>query len=234
MLFLCGSRVEAPVGIQVRGANRGLTMGAGIHKIGLVVATGNPGKFREMVALLQDLDLDLVPLDRVTAASLPAESGDSFQANARIKAEAAARLTGLAALADDSGLEVDALGGQPGVHSARFGGPGKTDAERCHLLLDKLKGIPPERRTARFRCAVAIAWPPAETRIVEGRCEGRIALAPRGSHGFGYDPLFEVPGLGRTLAELPPEAKNRMSHRAQAVARARHLLETWLGTRGRG
>jgi XTP/dITP diphosphohydrolase len=199
----------------------------------LVVATGNLGKFREIAALLDGLAILLVPLDRDTAASMPPESGDSFQENARIKAVAAAALTGTVALADDSGLEVDALGGQPGVLSARFGGPGRTDADRCRLLLDKLIAVPPEGRSARFRCVVAIAEPSGQVRYAEGACEGRITVAPRGTLGFGYDPLFEVPSLGRTLAEIDSDVKNRLSHRAQAVGRARAILSAMLDEQSR-
>ena len=134
-------------------------------------------------------------------------------------------------MADDSGLEVDALGGEPGVLSARFGGPGKTDVERYQLLLDKLIGIPPERRTARFRCVVAVAEPGGSAHFAEGVCEGRIVASPRGAHGFGYDPIFEVLFLGRTLAEVGPDIKNRLSHRAQAMRGARAILERLLASR---
>jgi XTP/dITP diphosphohydrolase len=198
------------------------------HKITLVVATGNRGKFNEIAELLRGLDVVIVPLDRVGRVEVPPESGDSFQENARLKAVAVSAAVGHLTLADDSGLEVDALGGEPGVLSARFGGPGKTDADRYHLLLDKLIGIPPARRTARFRCVVALAEPVGRVHFTEGTCEGRIALAPRGSHGFGYDPVFEVPALGKTLAEVGPEIKNRLSHRAQAVAKMRAIIQTIL------
>jgi XTP/dITP diphosphohydrolase len=163
---------------------------------------------------------------------MPPESGDSFLENARIKAEAAARLGRTVALADDSGLEVDALGGRPGVISARFGGPGKTDAERCRLLLDEMRGVPPARRTARFRCVAAIADPSGRTQFAEGACEGRITLAPRGNRGFGYDPVFEIPALGKTLAEVEPDVKNRLSHRGHALAKARVILEDYLQSAG--
>jgi len=196
----------------------------------LVIATSNRGKFNEIAALLKGLTASVVPLDRVGPVEVPPEGGDSFQENARLKAVATAEVTGHLSLADDSGLEVDALGGSPGVFSARLGGPGTTDAERCRLLLDKLIGVPPERRQARFRCVVAVAEPRGVVHIAEGTCEGRIATSPRGSHGFGYDPIFEVPGLGRTLAEVGPEVKNRVSHRAQAVRAARKILERLLSS----
>jgi XTP/dITP diphosphohydrolase len=204
--------------------NSSLTNHPPIHKISLVIATRNPGKLNEIVALLQDLDVLLVPLDRVGPCVVPPEGGESFQVNARRKAEAVAGSTGFLSLADDSGLEVDALGGKPGVLSARFGGHQATDADRNRLLLESLRDIPPERRTARFRCVVAIAKPDGQVQSAEGTCEGRIALAPRGTNGFGYDPVFEIPSLGQTLAEVSSAVKNRVSHRAQALARAGEIL----------
>jgi len=202
-----------------------LTKLSSIHKITLVIATGNPGKFKEIAALLDGLDVLLLPLDRVGPIEVPPESGESFQENAWIKAMAIAQATGWLALADDSGLEVDRLCGQPGVLSARFGGPEATDADRNQVILEKLRGVPPEERTARFRCVVAIADPRGPVRVAEGICEGRIAEAPRGSSGFGYDPIFEIPSLGKTFAEVGPETKNRLSHRAKAMAGARAILE---------
>lgn len=209
-------------------ANSSLTKIPLTHKITLVIATSNRGKFNEIAALLDGLAVSLVPLDRVGPVEVPPESGDSFQENAQVKAFAVAQATGLLSLADDSGLEVDALGGSPGVLSARFGGLGATDAERCRLLLEKLIGIPPERRTARFRCVVAVAEPGGAVHLAAGACEGRIAANQRGSHGFGYDPIFEIPALGRTLAEIEPDVKNRLSHRAQAVRAVRGILERLL------
>lgn len=182
-----------------------------------------------MATLLAGVDALIVPLDRVgPLPPMPPEGGDSFQENARRKAEAVARASGHLALADDSGLEVDALGGQPGVLSARFGGPQATDAERNARLLKLLRELPPDRRTARFRCAVAIAEPRGSVQVAEGVCEGRIALEPRGTRGFGYDPIFEIPSLGMTFGELDPEVKNRLSHRGQAIAKARTILEAVL------
>jgi XTP/dITP diphosphohydrolase len=200
------------------------------HKITLLVATGNRAKFNEISALLRGSDVRIVPLDRVGPVEVPPESGDSFQENARLKAVAVARATGYLTLADDSGLEVDALGGKPGVLSARFGSPGTTDVERYQLLLDKLIGIPPERRTARFRCVVAVAEPGGPVHFAEGTCEGRIVATPRGAHGFGYDPVFEVLSLRRTLAEVGPDVKNLVSHRAQAMRGARAILERLLAS----
>jgi XTP/dITP diphosphohydrolase len=195
-----------------------------IHRITLVIATRNPGKLNEIVTLMQDLDVLLVPLDRVGPCVVPPEGGESFQVNARRKAEAVAKATGSFALADDSGLEVDALGGQPGVLSARFGGHQATDADRNRLLLESLLDIPIERRTARFRCVIAIAEARGQMYLAEGTCEGRIALAARGTNGFGYDPVFEIPSLEQTLAEVPSAVKNRLSHRARALTRAREIL----------
>ena len=198
---------------------------APLHKITLVIATRNPGKFTEIASLLRGLSVVLQPLDRVGPIEVPPESGESFQENAGLKAAAVARASGQLALADDSGLEVDALGGQPGVHSARFCGPQATDADRNRLLLEKLREVPLEQRTARFRCVVAIADPRGPIRFAAGACEGRIALAPRGTRGFGYDPIFEIASLGRTFAELESDIKNRVSHRANAMAGARVILQ---------
>ena len=198
---------------------------APLHKITLVIATRNPGKFTEIASLLRGLSVVLQPLDRVGPIEVPPESGESFQENAGLKAAAVARASGQLALADDSGLEVDALGGQPGVYSARFCGPQATDADRNGLLLEKLREVPSEQRTARFRCVVAIADPRGPIRFAAGACEGRIALAPRGTRGFGYDPIFEIASLGRTFAELESDIKNRVSHRANAMAGARVILQ---------
>jgi XTP/dITP diphosphohydrolase len=213
------------------GPNSSLTKTPPTHRITLVIATGNRGKFNEIAALLNGLKVRIVPLDRVGPVEVPPESGASFQENARVKAVTVARATGHLSLADDSGLEVDALGGAPGILSARFGGTDLTDADRCRLLLDKLIGVPPERRTARFRCVVAVAEPGGAVHVTAGTCEGRIATSPLGSHGFGYDPIFEIPALGRTLAEVGSDVKNRLSHRAQAVRAARVLLERLLSSR---
>lgn len=157
-------------------------------------------------------------------ATLPEESGDSYAANALIKARAAARITGALALGDDSGLEVDALGGAPGLRSSRFGGPGLDDAGRCRLLLAALHGVDESRRTARFRCVIALVGVDGREHLVEGAAEGRILTAPRGTGGFGYDPLFYYPPLGRTFAELSGPQKAQVSHRGRAVQAVRRLL----------
>lgn len=157
-------------------------------------------------------------------ARLPEETGVTYADNALVKARTAAELTGSPALGDDSGLEVDALDGAPGLYTARFGGPGLDDRGRWQLLLERLRGVPPERRTARFRCVIALAGPALGEKIVEGVAEGMIAESPRGSRGFGYDPVFFYPPLGRTFAELSDDEKARVSHRGLALAAARRLL----------
>lgn len=190
----------------------------------LMLATGNPGKVAELRAILAGyFDLDgvtlLTPRDWPTPLPEVAETGTTFAENARLKADALAAATGLMSLADDSGLCVDALGGAPGLLSARWAGPDASDADRNAKLLVALADTPPERRTARFVCAAALAVPGGSAIIGEGVCEGLILAAPRGANGFGYDPLFLLPALGRTMAELTTEEKNRLSHRALAVSR---------------
>jgi XTP/dITP diphosphohydrolase len=194
----------------------------------LVLATRNPGKVREFTAMLRDLPVAVLTLDDLPAVPLLDEPGETFEANAAAKAVAVARRTGMLALADDSGIEVDALGGAPGVHSATFLGPGATDADRNAWVLERLRDVPPERRGARYRAVVAVATPDGSVRTFEGRWEGRIADAPRGAGGFGYDPIFLLPELGRTAAELSLDEKNRRSHRARALAAARAYLEALL------
>jgi XTP/dITP diphosphohydrolase len=190
----------------------------------LVVASLNRSKVRELIALLGDLPYRVVPLVDVPGATLPDETATTYEGNALLKARAVAALDADVALADDSGLEVDALGGAPGVHSARFGGSGLDDAGRTALLLDRLRGIPPERRTARFRSVIAVVVRSGSAQTVEGVVEGIITDAPRGTGGFGYDPVFFHPGLGRTFGELSESEKSGVSHRALAARRARALL----------
>jgi len=159
----------------------------------------------------------------------PEEDGESYRANAILKARAAAQATGLVALGEDSGLEIDALGGTPGPLSARFLGPEATYQERFRYILERLQGLPPERRSARFRCLMAVAAPGREeVHVVEGICSGFIALEPRGEGGFGYDPIFYLPARMATMAELPLHEKNVLSHRAQAAWRLRPLLRQLL------
>jgi XTP/dITP diphosphohydrolase len=184
----------------------------------------NCAKARELRQLLGDVGRDIRSLADWPGAALPEETEDSYAGNALLKARAAVRLTGCPVLADDSGLEVDALGGGPGLYSARYGGPGLDDAGRVRRLLEALRDVPAERRAARFRCVIALLAPGEGARFVEGVVEGVIAPAPRGTGGFGYDPVFFYPPLGRTIAELTEDEKRGVSHRARAVDAARRLL----------
>jgi len=194
----------------------------------LLIATTNRNKLREYAAIFAALPLELRSLSDVGITTDVEETGATFAENARLKAEFYASLSGLATLADDSGLEVMALGGEPGVMSHRYAGPNASDADRNALLLQKLDGVPFHARLARFVCAIALARPGVATEEVEGVLPGVIELAPRGTNGFGYDPLFYVLDENATLAELPPERKNRISHRALAVQAAREVLDRWL------
>jgi len=191
-----------------------------------VLGTGNRHKLAEITALLAPAPIRLEPLP--PGVELPPEDGNTLLANARIKARAAARATSQIALADDTGLEVDAIGGEPGVYSARFAGENATFDDNNRLLLERLRGIHGVNRRARFRCVFVLADPEGKEVSAEGRIEGFIQEAPRGTHGFGYDPLFVPEGSERTLAELSAEEKNAISHRARAAAA---LLEAM---RGRG
>lgn len=183
-----------------------------------MVASRNRHKREELEQLLAGLPCELRALDEYPDCPEVVEDGATFVANAVKKARAAAGCTGEWALADDSGLEVDALNGAPGVQSARFAGEPRSDARNNEKLLALLAEVPPARRTARFRCVIALAGPAGELETVEGAIEGRISESPRGIGGFGYDPLFLLPGLGRTMAELAPGEKNRLSHRGRALA----------------
>lgn len=191
----------------------------------IVLATRNENKVRELAAMLAGLPIRLESIGSYPDAPDVEETGATFAENAVLKAKAAAQHTGLWAMADDSGLEVDALDGQPGVYSARFAGPGATDADNNEKLLKLMADVPDDRRTARFRCAIALAAPDGRIFVDEGTCEGRIARTPRGEGGFGYDPLFVVPELGRTFAELPAAEKDRISHRGRALTAVRRRLE---------
>lgn len=185
----------------------------------IVLASGNAGKLREFRQVLAPLDVEVVPQSEFSVSDAD-ETGLSFVENAILKARHACRSTGLPALADDSGLEVDALNGTPGIYSARFAGPGASDSENCERLLHQLAGVPDAERSARFRCVLVFmrhAEDPTPL-ISIGTWEGHILHAVRGDGGFGYDPLFLVPELGRSAAELAPDEKNRISHRGQAVA----------------
>jgi XTP/dITP diphosphohydrolase len=198
----------------------------------LLIATHNPGKRREFQGLLAGLPIDTVTLDEMGIHQEVDETGETLAENARLKAQAYSERTGLITLADDSGLEVDALGGEPGVMSKRYAGDLSTDAERNAFLLEKLKHVPEGERTARFRCAIAIAEPSGRLWAVEGTCEGAIAFESRGTHGFGYDPVFVVAARGAHMAELEADEKNRISHRASAARRARPILERLANDQG--
>ena len=186
----------------------------------LLIATRNMGKLRELRELLGDADYRLLSLDDVGIDREVEETGETFGENAALKAETYGALSGMTTLADDSGLEVDALGGEPGVRSARYAGPDATDAERVEFLLSNLRGISPDTWTARFRCVIAIVAPGRPTSLHSGSCEGRIVAEPRGDNGFGYDPVFYFSDIGMTMAELPTERKNMVSHRAAAIRSA--------------
>lgn len=191
----------------------------------LLVATNNPGKVREYEELLVGLPVEITFPAQEGLVLEVEESGETFEENASLKATAYARASGLLTLADDSGLVVDALGGAPGVRSARYAGPGASDVDRYRKLLAALANVPEEQRTARFRCVVAVAQPDGTIYTTDGVCEGQIGFAPRGEHGFGYDPIFIVVGYnGQTMAELSPDIKNRISHRARATEAARLVL----------
>jgi XTP/dITP diphosphohydrolase len=191
----------------------------------LLLATNNKGKAREYKSLLEGVPFELVTPAEAGISTEVAEVGRSFEENARLKATTLAAESGLLSLADDSGLEVDALGGEPGTLSARYAGEGASDRDRVSYLLTKLEGVPQEKRAARFRCVIAIATPGGEVEICSGECRGIITFAPKGNRGFGYDPVFYLPELGRTMAELSPQEKNKISHRGRAAEKARQLLK---------
>ncbi|MDP6421708.1 MAG: XTP/dITP diphosphatase [SAR202 cluster bacterium] len=190
----------------------------------LLIATRNAGKLRELAELLVSAPFELVSLDDVGVDEEVDETGETFEQNAALKAETYCRLSGLPTLADDSGLEVDALGGEPGVRSARYAGDDASDGDRIAFLIGKLDNIPEDKWSARFRCVVAVAWPDQPTELYSGACEGRIVRRGRGDNGFGYDPVFYIPELGKTLAELTPVQKNRISHRSGAAKKASAAL----------
>ncbi|HXX39188.1 MAG TPA: RdgB/HAM1 family non-canonical purine NTP pyrophosphatase [bacterium] len=190
----------------------------------VLLATRNANKAREIRAIYAHLHLDIITLnDRPEVGELP-ERGITYAENAASKAAAAAAATGLVAIADDSGIEIDALAGAPGPHSRRFLGDEATDDERNRHILALLADVPDDRRTARYRAAVAVASPGRAPRVFEGLCEGKVARAPRGRRGFGYDPMFVATQDGRTMAELSFEEKNRISHRARALRAAEPYL----------
>ena len=190
----------------------------------ILLATTNPGKIREYRLLLAGAGYQIVTLSEQGITEAVTEPGESYEQNAARKAAAYAKLSRLITLADDSGIEVDALKGKPGVHSARFAGKKATDADRVARLLARLSGVPPDKRTAHFKCVIAIATPEGKLDICQGECHGIVAFEAKGENGFGYDPIFYLPGLGKTMAELPPRLKNRLSHRGKAARKARKIL----------
>ncbi len=191
----------------------------------LVLATKNENKVKEVAQFLAPHDIEVISLSDFPGMPEVIEDGQTFKENAVLKATKACMFTGLAALADDSGLEVDCLDGLPGIHSARFAGKDKNDAGNNKKLLELMAGVPLEQRTARFKCVMAVATTEGFVYSTEGTCEGVIAKAPRGDGGFGYDPLFYLPEYGKTFAELGLETKNKISHRARALAGVLDIIE---------
>ena len=196
----------------------------------LLLATGNQGKARELARLLRSAPWELVSLRDAGVDFEVDEVGETLEENAALKAQTYARHSGLWALADDSGLEVEALGGAPGVRSRRFAGEGASDADLVREILRRLDGTPWEQRGARFRSVIAVASPHGEVHLCQGVCDGVIGFQPQGDGGFGYDPIFFLPDLGCTMAELSLEEKNRVSHRAAAARAAEALLATLQAT----
>lgn len=194
----------------------------------LLLASANQGKVKEYRFLLSNLGYQITTLAEQGISKVAIESGSSYEQNAQMKATTYAKLSQLITLADDSGLEVDALNGEPGIYSARFAGRDATDTDRITALLARLDGIRWERRTAHFKCVIAIATPKDELEFCSGECHGIIAFEPRGNNGFGYDPIFYLPEIGKTMAELPLEVKNQISHRAQASQKARQVLKRFI------
>jgi len=190
----------------------------------LLIATTNQGKVNEYRDLLEGLPFELVSLLDMGISTEVDETGFSYEENACLKATVLAAESGLLTLADDSGLEVDALDGEPGVRSARYAGEGASDLDRIDYLLEKLKDVPWEKRSAHFKCVIAVAAPGEEVETCTGDCSGFITLEPRGKYGHGYDPIFFLPGLDNTMAELPREQKNQLSHRGLAAEKALKIL----------
>jgi len=197
----------------------------------LLLATNNQAKVREYKSLLQNLPYELVTLAEQSITTTVNEEGESLEENARLKAMVLANQAQLLALADDSGLEVDALGGEPGRLSARYAGEGASDKDRVNYLLSRLKNVPWQQRSARFRCVIAVATPHGDVELCSGECRGMITFEPKGEQGFGYDPVFYLPELDKTMAELPLEMKNQVSHRGQAARKVYQVLERLRGSK---
>ncbi|GAW91277.1 XTP/dITP diphosphatase [Calderihabitans maritimus] len=194
------------------------------NRTSIVIASKNEGKLREFKELMSDLPVEILSLKDFSHLPPIEESGQTFEENALIKARAVAQKTGLIAMADDSGLEVDYLRGEPGVRSARFAGEPADDARNIEKLLSLLEGVPLSDRTARFRCVIAIVTARGTEYVTEGVCEGLIALSPEGDKGFGYDPVFYLPQYGKTMAQLDLKTKNLISHRAKAFRQAAEII----------
>jgi XTP/dITP diphosphohydrolase len=190
----------------------------------LFLATNNRGKVLEYKSLLKDVPVEIVTPGEMGIVTEVDETGKTMEENARLKATAFARESKLVALADDSGLEVDALNGEPGLYSARYAGVGSSDKDRIEYLLGRLKSVPPQQRTAVFRCIIAVATPGGKVELCSGECHGLIVSEPRGSLGFGYDPIFYLPELHKTMAELPLVEKNKISHRGKASRQIPRML----------
>jgi len=182
-----------------------------------VVATRNKGKLNEIREILEDFPFDVVSMEEAGVSKDIEETGSTFEENALIKAREVFKITGKMVMADDSGLEVDYLNGAPGIYSSRFAGEGATDQDKNNKLLELLKDVPMEKRTARFICVIAVVFPDGSDFTVKGTFEGYIAFKPEGSNGFGYDPLFYLPEYGMTAAQLESEEKHRISHRGKAL-----------------
>lgn len=191
----------------------------------IILASHNKGKLREIQDMLAELDVEWVSLKDIGGLPPISEDGETFYENALKKALVVAEHTQCPALADDSGLEVEALGGAPGIHSARYAGDGADDLKNMEKLLRELEGVPQERRKAAFRCVLVLCHPDGRHEAFEGRWEGRISETMHGRMGFGYDPVFYLEEKGKTVAELPPEEKNRLSHRAQAIGKLKRRLK---------
>ena len=191
----------------------------------LLLGTNNQAKVREYKTLLQNIPFEMVTLIEQGITTVVNEVGESLEENASLKATILAKESQLLTLADDSGLEVDALGGEPGRLSARYAGEGASDRDRINYLLLRLKDVPWPERSARFRCVIAVATPGGVVEVCSGECRGFITFEPRGKEGFGYDPIFYLPELDKTMAELSLRIKNQISHRGQAARKARSVLE---------
>lgn len=196
----------------------------------VIIATRNPGKLREIQAILSPFSLKILSLKDFPGIPEVLEDGATFAENAGKKAKTIAYLTGRLTIADDSGLAVEALKGRPGVFSSRYGGEKATDEEKCKKILEEMAEIPQGQREAAFLCAIAVALPDGKMQVVQGECRGSIAFTPRGKHGFGYDPIFFIPEFAKTMAELEPEVKNRISHRARALEQLRLILPKFLSS----